>query len=570
MQIPARQPITLPQKLAARMAWRATADAWAVVALVGGSGLFFAYLLSRFPYDGLYGQDSYAYYFEARALWQQLAGQSAPPGQLFSAEGLYHWPIGYHLHIILGFLLGQGPEGGRLITLSMAALCPALVYLLVGRLWPQATHMQRVVAGLVAGAVLPLNATYTRMGLSLMADIPAIFWGLLGFYCLLRVWPVLATESDTTASRARAWAAVGGAALGVAVLIRYASALLIFPLAVYLLVRWRQWRSQPAGQGRWNPRFRWAVAGLLAALLPQLAYALTHSSFGVGYSDWLSGWAPLNFLSYTVTSTDGTSTFAHPMAVFYLLDPLYDVGAGFLSVLWLPALLLGLGALILQRHWAALALLLAWWLVPALFYSGTPYQAQRFVLAYLPALAILVGMGVAIAVGLAIRAFRERQKPAYTLAAGIIALGFVLGAYQSQRSVRNWVATHSAFKAQEQQVVSLARQALGAQGLPPTGQPPPRVVSFGVTAALYYYTGWLMSDLYNSDQQAIASFYNVSGPRLLIVPEASIATQWIGTPLQTRLDWIRSHYNLTKQGTANQYTAYIVNDRPTEDKMSGH
>ena len=123
-----------------------------------------------------------------------MAGQPPQAWQLFSSDQLYHWPIGYHLHLILGQIVSGSVAGGRAITLFMAVGATVVLYLLVGELWPGASRLARVLAGLVAGAALPLVATYTRMGLSLMSDVPALFWGLLGIYCCLRAWPVRGSE----------------------------------------------------------------------------------------------------------------------------------------------------------------------------------------------------------------------------------------------------------------------------------------------------------------------------------------------------------------------------------------
>src|SRR5205814_3168372 len=135
--------------------------------LLGAGGAFVAYLLARFPYDGLYGQDSYAYYYQAVAFWQELTGQASSPGQPFTTSGLYHWPIGYHLHLLLGFLIaGVRPAGGRALTLGMTVATSVLVYALVGALWRGGGTRARIVAGLIAGGLLLLTGTYVRMGVS--------------------------------------------------------------------------------------------------------------------------------------------------------------------------------------------------------------------------------------------------------------------------------------------------------------------------------------------------------------------------------------------------------------------
>ena len=139
----------------------------------------FAYLLAHYPYDGLYGQDSYAYYYQARAILQDMTGQAPQPWQLFSGAQLYHWPVGYHLLIIVGQVISGSVAGGRALTLITAVGAVVILYLLTGELWVGATFRERALAGLVAGGLLPLVATFTRMGLSLMADVPALFLGTL-------------------------------------------------------------------------------------------------------------------------------------------------------------------------------------------------------------------------------------------------------------------------------------------------------------------------------------------------------------------------------------------------------
>ncbi|MGI8586969.1 MAG: ArnT family glycosyltransferase [Chloroflexia bacterium] len=523
---------------------RPAAFAWnlaAVAGLLAAVGGMFAWLLARFPYDGLYGQDAYAYYYEALALWRDLTGQPQPPGALFTSNGFYHWPIGYHLHIMLGFLLGgTGPEGGRAVTIGMAVLVPVLVYALVGLLWPSAALRPRIVAGLLAGGAVALTGTYARFGLSLMSDVPALFWTLLGVYCVLRIAYCVSHVA------VNAWSFAAGLCLGVAVLIRFGAGLIAVPLLLYVALARREATSNPQSAIR-NSHFAWAAVGLALALLPQVAYLLTHGGTQ-GYGEWISGWNPANMLN---------ADFAQSNLVFFVFRPLWDSTTGFLSLYTLPAVALGVWALVRQGNRPALALL-SWWLVPALFFSGTPYQAQRFVLAYLPALAIALGIGGATALewglGFAGRSSAPR-KWRLRVIAGLVILGLGVGAWKDQRSARDWVATHAGFNVEERKVVALARQAsAGVSG-------PPRAVCFGITAALYHYTQWRVADLSLQDEAGLTTFLSAPGPHLLVVPESSLATQWAGTPLAGLRQWLGVHYALTKQGTAGSYTVYRIGER---------
>src|SRR5262249_47074190 len=131
----------------------------------------------------------------------------------------------------------------------------------------------------------------------------------------------------------------------------------------------------------------WAVSAGVLALLPQAVYLLNYPEARVDTGS-LGDWRLANFWSTTVHTADGTATFAHPMAVFYLLEPLWNVNVGFLSPFYLPALVLSFVVLIQRRAWPLLGLLATWWLLWAGFLSGIPYQTHRFVLGFLPAVAV--------------------------------------------------------------------------------------------------------------------------------------------------------------------------------------
>jgi hypothetical protein len=251
------------------------------------------------------------------------------------------------------------------------------------------------------------------------------------------------------------------------------------------------------------------------------------------------------------------------MIVFYLLGPLAGVDAGFLSPLYLAAFALGLWMLILQRNLNILFLIVPLWFIGVLAYSGTNYQTHRFVLTFMPALALLVGIGTSTArsqLWFRARGGYAARRVRYittTLAAAFVLLGICLGLAQGWRSVEQWSATHSAFNAQEQQIVALAREAVGATGEEGT----PRVVCFGFSAPLYHYTRWPILDFFLHDEGDIRAFLAGPGPRLLVLPEESMSTRWAGTPTAARWQWIQSNYKLTRQGVSGGFTVYRVEDR---------
>ncbi|MEO5953677.1 MAG: hypothetical protein ABIQ44_14515, partial [Chloroflexia bacterium] len=349
------------------------------LALVAGSLFLFIFLLRRFPYDGFYAPDNYAYYYQARALWEQITGALPRSYELFTADGLQHWPVGYHIQLIVGFLLnGVTPMGGWLLTILMTALCPALLYWIMQRLFRDlyisGYVFYLVIAGVISGVLISLNATFTRTGLSLMSDVPSCFWALLSIYFFVRAAPMATTQqSDVPASKRQRGIlfALAGFSLGLAVLIRYGALLLAVPIAIYLIFAALPGRRNnnllAMLWSRLSPAL-WSIPFFLLALVPQALYLMTHNP-GTGVSDFLGGISLSNIFATTTYSTDGTSTFQHPMIIFYLLDPVWQVQSGFFSPFFIPAIGIGIFFLLAQHHWRIVAFLLSWWFCPALIYA---------------------------------------------------------------------------------------------------------------------------------------------------------------------------------------------------------
>ncbi len=536
-------------------------------ALATLSVICMAYWLVRFPFDGLYGQDSYAYYYQSLEMWRQIRGEPAPAWP-FAGEGLYHWPVGYHLHVMAGFMAGESPDGGRAITLLMAGLVPALLCMLVWLLpgpGPDigAVPGWRVVAGLVAGLTLLTTGVYARTSLALMSDVPALFWALLGLCCWLIALPP--ADKRAVSGSPGSWSGVAaplaaGAALGMAVLVRYSSVLFSVPAVVYtgLNAVLRRDRRLPLTD------VLWAASGFLVALLPQVAYALTHPTQAGGLA-LLEGWDVGHFLaSAPVRAADGTVSYAHPMAEFYLLDPVRDTAVGFLSLWCLPAVACGLYALVRRRQWLALCFLMSWWLVPALFFSGTAYQAHRFVLVYMPAIAVLVGVGSAHLAGsiwLSLRKGLTARTAAGCAMALLILAATAGGLAYDARAATASVRAQAVAKEDELRLVALARRAAAQPGELSSARgraPHADIVCFGMSAMLYHYTGWPVLDLYNHDEVETGQFLKGEGAHVVVVPVEQMRTQWRDTPSGRRWEWLWDNYHLLAVGSAGGYTVFRV------------
>src|SRR5438874_12410230 len=90
-------------------------------------GLFAFALLVRVvaigltQFDGLYGQDAFAYYDYARELWQRVHNLQAPEP--------FWWPLGYPALVALAFSLGGlTPPAAQAVSVVSGALVAPLVY----------------------------------------------------------------------------------------------------------------------------------------------------------------------------------------------------------------------------------------------------------------------------------------------------------------------------------------------------------------------------------------------------------------------------------------------------------
>jgi hypothetical protein len=81
-------------------------------------------LVAVAEFDGLYGQDSFAYFYYALSLREAVGAGDLPPP--------FFWPLGYPALVALATLLtGPQPFAGQFVSLLTGAAVAPLVYLIV-------------------------------------------------------------------------------------------------------------------------------------------------------------------------------------------------------------------------------------------------------------------------------------------------------------------------------------------------------------------------------------------------------------------------------------------------------
>jgi hypothetical protein len=497
----------------------------------GATLLVFVLVRLALPFDGLYGQDAYAYYDVARRLGPWLAGvEPLPP---------LYWPLGYPALVALLLpISGGGPAAGQIVSLLGCATGAAATALLVGELGalrrpvaPRQDDSSQIAAS-VAGMAVALAGGTLRSSQVVMADGLA-----LGAVAVA----MLAAARHST-GRGRGWLIVAALALAWGTITRWLVGLCALPLVAYVILAARA-RPVPAGDRHRRAAaatvvtLALALAVALAVLLPQLA--LSHANpVSFERHAWLVGWSPANAFRRDLHTPDGHAVYRLPVSLFYLARLAWP--DFFFPTL---ALLAALGAAALARRRAAaeLALLAGWPAAAWLFLAGIPYENPRFLLPVLPAMAALAGIGFhALVDG---RGRGARRALALALAASLAA-GLALGAGEHARLVARKDRDHAlcAWVA--------ARVPAGAT-----------LLAFGPTLTLQHYGRPDTRELFFVDDAELARLAAPErAPLYVVIDVANAYSQWRDLRPHRHLEALRARTGLTAVATLPPYTLLRAGD----------
>src|SRR5215212_1536208 len=168
------------------------------------------------PFDGLYGQDAFAYFRYARALWPWLLRGKPLP--------IYYWPAGYPLLVALVLpLFGGSSAAGQAVSIASIAVAAGCTFLLCRELLPDAPGGR--LAAWVAGLALALCGDALRAGLVTMSDALALAGCAAAMLALARY----------RRTRRGRWLALAALALGWGVITRWVCGLLAVPMLGFLI-----------------------------------------------------------------------------------------------------------------------------------------------------------------------------------------------------------------------------------------------------------------------------------------------------------------------------------------------
>jgi 4-amino-4-deoxy-L-arabinose transferase-like glycosyltransferase len=512
--------------------------------------LFLISVLTRFllvqmtGFDGLYGQDPFAYFNYSLELRQALSNLQPPPS--------FFWPLGYPLLVVLGTLAaGSEPFAGQSISVIPGALVAPLIYLIVLELRPARRFgaADARFGAAAAGLLAAFSAQLMLSSLSIMSDAAALFWITLSAWAMLRYLRHLSLG----------WLALAAFALGWAVLTRWAYALAVLPWAVSALFAWRAarlpWRKTLLAAGT-----AILVAGLLVGW--QLIPGAGRGEIAFAGDLRVYSWDPANAFRSTITNFDGLFQYERPMGLFYALPA---VQPAFVFPLMLPFLLLGLWKAVHLNRPQAL-LLLGWPLTMYVFLAGVAWQNPRFSLAFYPPLLAITGLGIQHAWNWSNRlntTTLSNQKLHGTLSrhlplatchlplatryflAFLLALALAGALAWSFRDVGNFAHWSQ----------SRVDAASWVEARVPAGS---TLVAFDLTATLSHYTNLNIEEIYALDLADLAALKTGTAPLYLLLDVANVESQWRDKSPQINYHWLRDNGRLTEIGRFPPYTLYSM------------
>jgi 4-amino-4-deoxy-L-arabinose transferase-like glycosyltransferase len=505
----------MPDQLTATWLQSRYRDYILVLLLFIGGLLLCAALLLPTRFDGLYGQDSYAYYDFAGDMRLALS-EGRPLASFF-------WPLGYPaLLAITETTFGAHPQTGQALNLVLGSLLAPLVYILARQM-----HLASRGA-LIAGILMAICGQALQSSLVLMSDIPSLFWALLSAIFLSRY--ILGTDAKTGGRSV--FLALAALTLALASVTRWLYLILVFPWGFALLVVWR-------GRIRW----RITVLSLFAAalvLIPQLMYSQMTAEPVLNHA-WVEGWSPANAFRQVFDNVDGHFEYAKPNAVFYA-EPFYD--PYYLAPVFTPFLIIGIAALFRRQRYITGIILLGWIILPYIFLVGIPYQNIRFPLIFFPAVAILVAFGLVYTADW----LKTRLAPPRHIFAlvGVLSLGLVLTFTTTLPTINTFLSNQTRDK----------DTADWTQAQIPAGS---TLFTFGLTLTLKHETSLNVLDVYYETPRTLASKWTLGKEDYLLLNMWDIKNQWVGREPEIAYNWLRNVRGLVRIDRYQYYTLYKVN-----------
>ncbi len=446
-------------------------------------------------FDGLYGQDPYAYFDYSRQI-TRLFTAGVPLGR-------FYYPLGFPL---------LGALGAPLLTV---AICGAISCVLCGMIaWEIAEHLKfptlaRTMTVIIAWMILTAMPQHIQSSAVIMSDVPALMW------VLLSIWAMLRYERNQRI----AWIMLAAFAGALAAMTRFQYALIVLPIGLYILFIWR------------DIQLKHAVAAILIGLLtyaPQIVMTLQNPEI---ISENRIVWTPQNIRAQMFTTGDGTHIYDEPNYLFYLLP----VRSPFYISLWLLPLVI-IGLIVVIRYKIGLFLLL-WFISQYVFLAGIPVQNIRYALIAFPPILFLI----AVSVGWLIqKKYLKLVLPVF------LVFGLAEMAYTTNGLMNNFIDNKNRDMATLRWIESHIPERNAT------------VYALDMIPAMQHYLPYQTVQIYYETPDTINAKRD-SRPAYAFFNQYAMLTQWVGRPTGQVYQTIMGWSGWQSLGEINGYTLFRLN-----------
>lgn len=455
-------------------------------------------------FDGLYGQDAYAYYDFGIDLMNFVKGVNVPPP--------FAWSLGYPIILASGFyLLGVSEQIALWVSIGMGTLIPILVYIISLQL------KLRPIFAFSAGLLMVASGQILQSSVVIMSDAAALFMTLVSIVFFLQyiytrniIWLLICVGFISFAANIRLIYAV------------FAPLYIV----IYLITLKSKWRLIDIVV---------AIPFAIAPQVPQLFYSRFNSSSLLDHA-WVQGWSFSNFFTRDFVNVDGTFHYASVNTAFYL-SPAYDIT--YLSPLLTIFVIIGFIILIRRKVAYQILFLAGWILLPYLFLAGIPYQNIRFSLIFFPAIAILIGLGL--------QAIHDSQHKLKWVLLILALAGFIHTSVFGIDYANSFVGNHQADKT----IVTWLEDKIPEDAT---------LYTFGTTLTLEHYTDYNVIELYYETPNTLKQRWFKGRMDYVLLNVWQIENQWQDREPQANYHWFRDERGLTEIGRFRNTTLFEASE----------
>ncbi len=505
-------------------------------------------LRDAFTFDGLYGQDAFAYFEYGQEVRDAVRD--------FRSPGPMYWPLGFPILLAAGFaIVGENEQVAQNLVLMLSAVIPALVYAFTIDVLPPIGWSKKSgrIAGLTSAFILIFSGQLLQSSVVVMADVPALFWATLSLWALGRYF------QKSNYRQRHGWIALAAFALAMATITRWLYGVLAIPYALSCIVWWRGCHQE--GQilalplrkymSYWWDGMIAVGVGTLVILL-QLLHSRSNPVAVIDHA-WLRDWNIENALKKEFETPDGSFEYDEVVARYYA-KAAYD--GWYVHPIFTAAM--GVGFLfLLRKTWrnrpvAALFILLVGWAALAYgFLAGIPYQNVRFSLAYILPLVILAGIGV-VGVSQKIQQLSSVSllRPISLAAQGFIVLAILIAAQSPNPKAQDTVAWLVERKDDDYGAVQWAASTI------PEGS---TVYVLELWPMMRHYVPQVRTvQIYYETPQSMKQRLSEDRPAYLLLDMWAINHQWVGENPAEIYTTLAEEPGLFRVGCYGNYALYRV------------